>query len=108
MFTFSNSLHLAVGFRSKLSSSELRDPDVVENELSIRNFKQFRRGFLKGNIVIVMGDLDAKVALTTPFWGKPVLVDHNENGGRFLDFCSLHRFVVSATLFQHRVCHKIR
>ena len=58
----------------------------------------------RGDIVIVMGDLNAKVGVGNSgveyVVGRHGVVVRNGNGGRFVDFCGTHHLVISGTAFQ--------
>ena len=64
----------------------------------------------KHDILIVMGDMNAKVGLENKGYesciGKFGLGDRNNNGERFLDFCRENNMVIWGTLFQHKDIHK--
>lgn len=66
---------------------------------------RFRGGLPK---VTLKGDLNAKVGFDNTLlghgMGKHGFVSRNDNGGKFGDFCSLHRLVIGSTLFEQRVC----
>ena len=65
----------------------------------------------RGDIVIVMGDLNAKVGVGNS--GVEYIVDRhgvdvrNDSGGRIVDFCSTHHLVIGGTIFQHRTRDKV-
>ena len=64
----------------------------------------------RGDIVMVMGDLNAKVGQDN-YMLKHVMGIHgigarNVNGERFVDFCSANH-VIGGTIFQHKICHKV-
>ena len=56
--------------------------------------------------MIVMGDLNAKVGVGNSdveyVVGRHGVGVRNDNGGRFVDFCSTHHLVIGGTTFQHR------
>ena len=55
--------------------------------------------------MIVMGDLNAKIGVGNS--GVEYVVGRNDNGGRFVDFCSTHHLVIGGTIFQHRTRDKV-
>ena len=67
----------------------------------------------RGDIVFVMGDLNAKVGLGNSgveyvVGRHAVLVGiSNDNVGRFVAFCSPHHLVIGRTTFQHRTRDKV-
>ncbi|XP_045514082.1 craniofacial development protein 2-like [Pieris brassicae] len=68
------------------------------------------KGIKKQDIVIVMGDLNAKVGSDNSNcernMGKHGLGVRNENGERFIEFCQHHDLTIGGTLFIHRDVHK--
>ena len=64
----------------------------------------------RGDVLIVMGDLNARVGNDTEVWeeilGKHGEVACNENGGRLLQFCNENNLVVSNSWFQHKRIHQ--
>ena len=62
------------------------------------------------NMVIVMGDLNAKVGDDNEGYetvmGKEGLGDMNDNGERFADFCDLQDLVIGGSVFPHKRIHK--
>ncbi len=63
-----------------------------------------------GDLLIAMGDMNAKVGNDTSIWGE-VLGRHgeevcNENGKRLLQFSSEHNLWNSNTWFPHKRIHK--
>ena len=68
------------------------------------------RGVASGDMLLVMGDFNARVGNDVNVW-KGVVGSHgipevNENGLKLLDFCSVNNLLVTNTLFMHRDCHK--
>lgn len=65
----------------------------------------------RGDIIIVMGDLNAKVGSVNDslkhVMGKHGLGSRNDNGERFVEFCSMNQLVIGGTMFQHKACHKV-
>ena len=64
----------------------------------------------RGDVLIVIGDLNARVGNVTEVWGE-ILGKHgevacNDNGGRLLQFCSENNLVVSNSWFQHKQIHQ--
>ncbi|CAG4959526.1 unnamed protein product [Colias eurytheme] len=68
------------------------------------------RKIRKQDIVIVMGDLNAKVGSHNlnceKHMGKHGLGTRNDNGERFVEFCQNHDLVIGGTLFPHKDVHK--
>ena len=64
----------------------------------------------KNDIVIVMGDLNAKVGWDNTGYertmGSHGVGTRNENGERLCDFCPLNGLVITGTLFPHKDIHK--
>ncbi|CAG4945247.1 unnamed protein product [Colias eurytheme] len=64
----------------------------------------------KQDIVIVMGDLNAKVGNNNlnceKHMGQQGLGTRNDNGERFVEFCQNHNLVIGGTLFPHKDIHK--
>lgn len=64
----------------------------------------------KGDIKIVMGDLNAKVGSNNSNFehvmGRHGLGEMNENGELFTDLCSNHDLVIGGTIFPHKQIHK--
>ena len=76
-------------------------------------YEQLQRTFDTCNrhdIVIVMGDLNAKVGDDNKdvegIMGKHGLGNINDNGERLCDFCSMNGLVITGTCFPHRTTHK--
>jgi hypothetical protein len=65
----------------------------------------------RGDIKMVMGDLNAKVGrenyMLEKVMGRHGLGVRNDNGERFIDYCNTHQLVIGGTIFQHKPCHKI-
>ena len=65
----------------------------------------------KGDINIVMGDLNAKVGPDNEglkhVMGTHGLGTRNNNGERFVDFCNSNDLVIGGTLFPHKQFHKL-
>ena len=61
------------------------------------------------DVVIVMGDLNAKVGDDNKYMeemmGKHGLGNRNANGERLCDFCSMNGLVITGTCFPHRSTH---
>ena len=49
-----------------------------------------------------LGNLDVEYVV-----GRHGVAVRNDNGGRFVDFCSTHHFVIGGTTFQHRTREKV-
>lgn len=65
----------------------------------------------KRDIVIVMGDFNAKVGAENlgleQVMGQHGLGVMNENGELLVDFCASNELVIGGTLFPHKECHKV-
>lgn len=65
----------------------------------------------KRDMLIVMGDLNAKVGRDNTGrerqMGQNGLGNMNENGELLTDFCAFNELTIGGTLFPHRRCHKI-
>ena len=63
------------------------------------------------DLTIVMGDLNAKVAIDNMYceraMGKHGCGTRNENGERLVDFCNVNNLVIGGTLFPHQDIHKL-
>ncbi|CAH2099415.1 unnamed protein product [Euphydryas editha] len=85
------------------ASEELKDDFYSALNTTLRNIR-------KQDIVIVMGDLNAKIGTGNAGYerhmGKQVLGVRNENGERFLEFCQNNDLTIGGTLFIHRDHHK--
>ena len=65
----------------------------------------------KADIVILMGDMNAKVGSQNEGW-ESIMGTHgvgvmNENGEMFADVCLQHELVIGGTIFPHLNVHKI-
>ena len=60
--------------------------------------------------LIILGDLNAKVGTDNAGYelhmGKQGIGVRNENGERFLDFCTENNMIIGGTLFKHKDIHK--
>ena len=65
----------------------------------------------KSDIVMLIGDLNAKVGDSNEGWettmGKFGIGTMNDNGERFAEFCAEHKLMIGGTLFPHRNIHKV-
>jgi hypothetical protein len=63
------------------------------------------------DLVIVMGDLNAKVGDNNEHYtrtmGKHGCGNMNENGERLADFCTMNNLIIGGTIFPHRTIHKL-
>ena len=64
----------------------------------------------KGVILIVMGDLNARVGRNGQVWDS-ILDSHgeatkNDSGERLMQFCAMNELLVTNTLYQHKDIHK--
>ena len=64
-----------------------------------------------GDIIVVMGDLNAKVGADRTtlelVLGNQGIGIRNDNGERFVDFCNTNHLVTVGKVLQHKPCHKI-
>ena len=64
----------------------------------------------RGNMIVVMGDLNAKIGSDNEGYeavmGKEGLGEMNDNGERFADFCDIQDLVIGGSVFPHRKIHK--
>ena len=51
--------------------------------------------------LIILGDLNAKIGTDELHMGKQGIGVRNENGERFLDFCTENNMIIGGTLFKH-------
>ena len=65
----------------------------------------------KHDVLIVMGDLNAKVGADNTgcerIMGKHGPGTVNENGDRFIEFCTLNDLMIGGTVFPHKEIHKL-
>jgi hypothetical protein len=65
----------------------------------------------KGNIKIVMGDLNAKVGVDNKNFERILGIQgvgtRSDNGDRFVELCNHHDMVIGGTLFAHKDIHKV-
>ena len=65
----------------------------------------------KHDVLIVMGDLNAKVGADNTgcerIMGKHGPGTVNENGDRFIEFCTLNDLMIGSTVFPHKEIHKL-
>ena len=63
------------------------------------------------DVTIIMGDANAKVGNDNEgeerTLGKHGVGTRNENGQRFVDFCTLNNHTIGGTIFQHKEIHKV-
>jgi hypothetical protein len=89
--------------------TEQASPD--EKEAFYRQLAETCLKIGRGDIKILMGDLNAKVGSNNQGWemvmGRHGLGDMNENGELFAEFCLNNDFVIGGTLFRHRNIHKV-
>jgi exonuclease III len=65
----------------------------------------------KNDMVLIMGDLNARVSQQQHLDGSSVVGKHavddlNENGQRLIDFCSINDLIIANTLFEHKPVHQ--
>ena len=65
----------------------------------------------RNDILLITGDLNAKVGKGTPLEEREVLGQHgtgdrNENGERLCEFCEMNGLVITGTIFPHKEIHK--
>ena len=67
-------------------------------------------GCNKNDIIIVMGDLNAKVGADNKGYERAMgphgIGVQNNNGGRLCEFCMINGLVITGTLFPHKDIHK--
>ena len=89
--------------------SELADDNVKDEFYSRQN--AVYGSTPRGQIVIVMGDLNAKVGVGNSdveyVVGRHGVGVRNDNGVRFVDFCSTYHCVIGGTTLQHRTRDKV-
>ena len=72
--------------------------------------QQVTARFSRRDILIVSGDLNAKVGSDNRgherVMGKHGIGEDNENGERLIDFCATNDLVIGGTLFAHKNIHK--
>ena len=65
----------------------------------------------KGDLVMLMGDLNAKVGSNNidieSIMGPHGLGVRNENGELLIDICGKHGLKIGGTMFNHKKCHKV-
>lgn len=85
--------------------------DLADKETFYSQLQNAFSSIPKGDITIVMGDVNAKVgsdnANYEKIMGKHGLGRRNENGDLFVDFCATNNLSIGGTLFPHREIHKI-
>lgn len=89
--------------------TEQADPQIKEDFYELLSATLERQN--KGNIVIMMGDMNAKVGSDNDnfekIMGKHGVGTRNDNGSRLVELCSYYDLVIGGTLFNHRNCHKL-
>jgi endonuclease/exonuclease/phosphatase family metal-dependent hydrolase len=65
----------------------------------------------KGDIILIMGDFNARVGLEQASSAQSVVGKHtvdkqNQNGRRLVDFCLFNEFVITNTFFPHKSVHQ--
>ena len=65
----------------------------------------------KGDIILIMGDFNARVGLEQAssahnVVGKHAVDKQNQNGRRLVDFCLYNEFVITNTFFPHKSVHQ--
>lgn len=84
--------------------------DVEEKQAFYDTLEVTLRKIPKGDIVILMGDLNAKVGADNTglehTMGRNGLGQMNQNGELFADTCSNFKLVIGGTIFPHKDIHK--
>ena len=69
------------------------------------------RQVLRGNMLLILGDFNARVGNDTRTWrgaiGRFGPEEQNENGLHLLDLYALNGLAITNTLFQHKPCHQM-
>ena len=86
-----------------------------EKELFYKNLQIVLKDVPRRDLVILMGDFNARVAGERNVWkgviGRFGFNDHqageNDNGERLLEFCAVNNFCLSSTFFEHKDVHKV-
>jgi hypothetical protein len=86
------------------SSVDVKDEFYEQLSSTLNNVR-------KGDILIVMGDLNARVGSDNTgyesFMGKHGIGTRNDNGERFVDLCDNRQLVIGGTLFINKDMHKL-
>lgn len=80
--------------------------DIVGKDIFYGQLHAVQGKLPKVNIVIVIGDLNAKMASNNILLGHMMRKD-GVDGGIFVDFCNFHFVVIGGTLFKRRAYHKV-
>lgn len=109
---------LTARFKSKIRNisiiqcyapTEPSEEDVKEEYY--RTLKEALNDIPRRDIVIVMGDLNAKVGSDNEglehIMGRHGIGQANDNGEKFRGFCAEHDLVIGGTIFPHKECHKV-
>ena len=90
--------------------SPTNDSEEEEKEAFYDRLSTIIQGRSKRNIVIVMGDFNAKVSSDNrgyeEIMGRQGLGEMNDNGERFADLCAENNLVIGGSVFHHRRIHK--
>jgi exonuclease III len=81
-----------------------------EKEQFYQELQETVDGCNKNDIIIVMGDLNAKVGNDNSGYERTMGVHglgvQNDNGERLCEFCQMNGLVITGTLFPHKDIHK--
>lgn len=109
---------LTARFKSKIRNISIiqcyapTEPSEEDVKLEYyRTLKEALNNTLRRDIVIVMGDLNAKVGADNEglehIMGRHGIGQANDNGEKFKGFCAEHDLVIGGTIFPHKECHKV-
>lgn len=89
---------------TEMDKENVKDDFYSQLAVTVKNIK-------KGDIKIVMGDLNAKVGTDNVgrehIMGKNGIGMRNDNGERFVEFCTEEDLVIGGTLFKHKDIFKV-
>nr|CAI5849927.1 unnamed protein product [Callosobruchus analis] len=99
----------------KTSIVQCYAPTEISNKEQKEDFHEKLTGVLqkinKGDIIVMMGDLNAKVGNNNTnfedIMGRHGVGTRNENGRLLVELCLENNLVIGGTLFPHREYHKI-
>jgi hypothetical protein len=86
------------------------EKEDLEKEQFYQELQEIVDGRNKNDIIIVMGDLNAKVGNNNNGYERTMgthgLGIQNDNGERLSEFCQMNGLVIAGTLFSHKDIHK--